>query len=174
VSRCQYTGDTMSVLWRTPQYKLSEDFCDSSRSLLRTTRPAMRGRLKGAHSAAWSSWNKIPLTYYDSRDGELSALDSRAPGLRPPLQCWEVRPSSAGHSPTIKRSDAATRAGGHRAQPHKEACARCGVAGNEHVRTSAVASGVARRDVLGRLVVKDELGRLLGRHAVVLPARSVT
>jgi hypothetical protein len=49
-------------------------------------------------------------------------LDSPAPGLRPPLQCWEVHPSSAwsGHSPTIKGIDAAT-PGGRHAQPRNYA-----------------------------------------------------
>ncbi len=50
------------------------------------------------------------------------ALDSRAPRL--PLQCWEVRPSAAGH---IKGSDAASPVGARQEQLHNESCARCGV-----------------------------------------------
>jgi len=52
------------------------------------------------------------------------ALDSRAPRLRPPLQCWEVRPSAAGH---IKGSDAVSPVGARQEQLHNESCARCGV-----------------------------------------------
>ena len=59
-----------------------------------------------------------------------SSLDGRAPRLRPPIQCWEVSPSAAGHSSTIKGSDDVSPAGARQAQPHNsnnEACARCGV-----------------------------------------------
>jgi hypothetical protein len=60
--------DVCIVAYATIQTQ--QGFSYSSRSLLRTTRPARRGLLKGAHSAARSSWNKIPLTHYGSRDGE--------------------------------------------------------------------------------------------------------
>ena len=58
------------------------------------------------------------------RADAVAMIDSRAPRLWPALQCWEVRPSAAGH---IKGNDTVSPVGASQEQLHNESCARCGV-----------------------------------------------
>ena len=64
-------------------------------------------KLLGSVTDVLSRVRARQLPEWESSCSSGTVLDSRAQELGGPLQCWEVRPSAAGHSPTIKDSDAA-------------------------------------------------------------------
>ena len=87
-----------------PKFRTKSSFMGSTDQILA---PSCKNQLN--HSKAQLGFSNQKCRAAVAESGwSGSDIDFPAPRLRPSLQCWEFRPLAAGHSPTIKGSDAAT------------------------------------------------------------------